>query len=75
MWISQRVQCARLFDINNRKMEEISRDLDALAGALLTYFSKPFDCIYHELRIAKIYAYAFDNNSLYFIHSYLSQIK
>ena len=56
-------------------MEEISRDLDASAGALLTYFSKPFDCIYHELQIAKIYAYAFDNNSLYFIHSYLSQIK
>ena len=33
--------------------------------------SKAFDCIEHELLIAKLYAYGFDENSLYFINSYL----
>ena len=41
------------------------------AGALLTDLSKVFDCIDHELLIAKVYVYAFDNNSLYLINSYL----
>ena len=39
------------------------------AGALLTDLSK--DCTDHELLIAKLYAYGFDKNSLYFIYSYL----
>ena len=36
-------------------------------GALLTDLSKASDCIDHELVIAKLYAYGFDKNSLYFI--------
>ena len=45
------------------------------AGALLTDLSKAFDCIDHELLIAKLYAYGFDKNSFYFINSYLKGRK
>ena len=45
------------------------------AGALLTDLFKAFDCIDHELLIAKLYAYGFDKNSLYFINSYLKGRK
>ena len=45
------------------------------ADALLIDLSKAFDCIDHELLIAKLYAYGFDKNSLYFINSYLKGRK
>ena len=41
----------------------------------LTDLSNTFDCIDHELLLAKPYAYGVDKNSLYFIHPYLSQRK
>ena len=37
--------------------------------------SKAFDCIPHDLMIAKLYAYGFDTNSLKFIYSYLKGRK
>ena len=40
-------------------------------GALLTDLSKAFDCVNHELLIAKLHAYGLDNSSLRLIHSYL----
>ena len=46
-----------------------------LAGALLTDLSKAFDCLNHELLIAKLNAYGFDHASLEFIYSYLSDRK
>ena len=46
-----------------------------LAGALLTDLSKAFDCINHELLIAKLEAYGFDHASLAFIFSYLLDRK
>ena len=52
-----------------------STDGGGQAGALLTEFSKAFDFIDHELLIAKLYAYGFDKNSLYFINSYLKGRK
>ena len=45
------------------------------AGTLLIDLSKAFDCIDHELLIAKLYAYRFDKNCLYFINSYLKGRK
>ena len=45
------------------------------AGALLTDLSKAFDCLNHELLIAKLEAYGFDHESLAFIYSYLSDRK
>ena len=44
-------------------------------GALFTDLSKAFDCLPHELLIAKLDAYGFDKSSLKLIHSYLSNRK
>ena len=47
-------------------------DKRGFAGLLLTDLSKAFDCIDHELLIAKLHAYGFNNiKSVEFIHSYL----
>ena len=43
--------------------------------ALLTDLSKAFECMPHELLIAKPDAYGFDKISLKLIHSYLSSRK
>ena len=45
------------------------------AGAILTDWSKAFDCLNHDLLIAKFNAYGFDNSSLNFIRSYLMDRK
>ena len=41
-------------------------------GALLTDLSKVFDCLSHELLLAKLYAYGFSIATLRLIHSYLT---
>ena len=41
----------------------------------LTYLNEAFDCIDHELLIAKLHAYGFDNDALKFIYSYLKGRK
>ena len=46
-----------------------------IAGALLTDFAKAFDCLNHELLIAKLEAYEFSYSSLNIISSYLSGRK
>ena len=50
-------------------------DRQDLAGALLTDLSKAFDCLNHELMIAKLNAYGFDYNSLAYVFSYLTGRK
>ena len=47
-------------------------DKRGYAGILLTDLSKAFDCINHELLIAKLHAYGFSLESLKSIQSYLS---
>ena len=44
-------------------------------GALLTDLSKAFDCLLHDLLIAKFHAYGFDMKSLRFMLSYLNDRK
>ena len=48
-----------------------SLDLKQKVGLLMMDLSKTFDCISHDLIIAKLYAYGFDKGSLKFIYSYL----
>ena len=46
-----------------------------IAGAFLTDLSKAFDCLNHELLIAKLDAYGFGHSSLAYIYSYLTDRK
>ena len=50
-------------------------DKGGLGGALLTDLSKAFDCIKHDLLIAKLAAYGFDSHSLSFAFRYLNERK
>ena len=58
-------------------VEEWKRSVDSgkVFDALLTDFSKAFDCLYHELLIAKLNAYGFILLALRLIHDYLSHRK
>ena len=47
-------------------------DVKGRSGALLTDLSKTFDCISHDLLIAKLEAYVFHFNASRLLHSYLS---
>ena len=49
-----------------------ARDNKECCAALLTDLSKAFDCICHNLLIAKLNAYGFDRNALNLIYDYLS---
>ena len=46
-------------------------DQGKFAGAILTDLSKAFDCLNHELLIAKLEAYGFAKESLKYVYSYL----
>ena len=58
-------------------LEKWKKALDKhnVAGGLLTDLSKSFDCLNHDLFIAKLEAYGFDDKSLAYIYSYLSKRK
>ena len=44
-------------------------------GALLTDLSKAFDCLSHDLLIAKLHAYGLDIQALRLLHNYLTDRK
>ena len=52
-----------------------SVDNGAAFGASLTDLSKAFDCLSHELLMAKLDAYGFDKRSLILINNYFSNRK
>ena len=56
-----------------RLVEEWKKHLDnnEVAGGVLMDLSKVFDCIPHDLLIAKLSAYGFDKTALKYIYSYL----
>ena len=58
-------------------LEKWKRSVDnsKMFGALLTDLSKAFDCLDHELLIAKLNAYGFSLTALKLVHNYLSNIK
>ena len=53
----------------------VSLDKKGHAGAVLMDLSKAFDCINHELLIAKLHAYGFGIEALKMIHNYLTNRK
>ena len=57
--------------------EEWRKKLDNnfVVGAVLTDLSKAFDCIPHDLIIAKLSAYNFSDEALSYIYSYLTNRK
>ena len=51
---------------------KISLDKGGKAGAVLMDLSKAFDCIRHDLLIAKLHAYGFSYEALTLINDYLT---
>ena len=48
-------------------------DNNFIVGAVLMDLSKAFDCIPHDLIIAKLHAYGLDENALVLVYSYLKK--
>ena len=61
----------------NRHVRSMEKAIDGkgTAGAILTDLSKAFDCLNHDLLIAKLEAYGFDNSALLFVKDYLKNRK
>ena len=60
-----------------RLLEELREHLDnnKTVGGILMDLSKAFDCIPHDLLLAKLAAYGIDDNLILYIHSYLLNRK
>ena len=71
MWVSERVQFPILPYSNVRKWKQCN-DRGGSSGALLTGSSKAFDCLPHDLLIAKLKAFGFSYEALKLIYIYLS---
>ena len=58
-------------------IENLRKSLDSRGAstAILTNLSKAFDCLPHDLLIAKLHAYGIKNGSLNFLFSYLKNRK
>ena len=57
----------------------MAKDIGGAFGAILTDLTKSFDCLSHEILIAKLFAYGFEISSLRLIYmsrySRMDQVK
>ena len=74
MWVSERLKCTALSLSNVEKWRK-TLDAGGETGALFTDLSKAFDCIDHNLLVAKLNAYGSEKQSINFIYSYLPKRK
>ena len=60
-----------------RLIENWKKHIDSkkIVGIVLMDLSKAFDCIPHDLLIAKLHAYGFNKKALTFLYSYLKRRK
>ena len=63
------------FSFSNGTKRHRILDEGGETGAVLTDLSKAFDCIDHNLLIAKLNTYGFEKQSINFIYSYLTKCK
>ena len=63
--------CLLAMVVNSKKTLNLRKEY----GALLTDLSKAFDCLPHDLIVAKLHAYDFSIESLKLINSYLTERK
>ena len=61
--------------INLLKNFQECLDKGGVIGTILMDLSKAYDCLPHDLLIAKLEAYGFDNNSLHLLYNYLTNRK
>ena len=57
--------------VMNEKMKE-ARDKNKVCAAVLTDLSKAFDCLKHDLLIAKLHAFGFDYKSFRVMQAHLN---
>ena len=69
--IYERLQHTTLSSCDDRKMAKCL-DKESISMAILTDLSRTFDCILHDLLIAKFAAYGFDYQSLRIMESFHS---
>ena len=58
--------------VMTEKMKE-ARDNNKVCAAVLNDLSKAYDCLLHDLLIAKLHVFGFDLKSLRVIHAYLNE--
>ena len=73
IYVSAYRKCHSTQHVLVRLIEEWRKGLDDgyLVGSVLMDLSKAFDCIPHDLLIAKLEAYGFERSALKYIYSYL----
>ena len=74
MWFLKELKHPTYITQTHRKLQK-ALDTKQIASALLMDLSKAFDCLNHDLMIAKLNAYGFSRSALNFKLSYLSQRK